>query len=79
MTKPVDIAISDQFAPFIDRQVESGRYGSPREVVEAGMRLLEQEQRKLNTLRQALTDGENSGPARKIDRQSFINDLRSGL
>ncbi|MGV1951237.1 type II toxin-antitoxin system ParD family antitoxin [Agrobacterium vitis] len=79
MAKPVDIAISDQFAPFIDRQVESGRYGSSSEVVEAGLRLLEQEQRKLNTLRQALADGENSGPARKIDRQSFINDLRSGL
>ncbi|HBF30639.1 type II toxin-antitoxin system ParD family antitoxin [Rhizobium sp.] len=77
MTKPVEIALSDQSGTFIDRQIESGRYASVQDVVEAGLRLLEQEQGKLNALRQALSDGEKSGPARVVDRHAFIRSLRN--
>ncbi len=67
MTKNTSISLSDYLERFIDQQVESGCYGSASEVVRAGLRLLEEHERKIRTLRQALIDGENSGDAGTLD------------
>lgn len=42
----------------ISRQVETGEYGNASEVVHAGLRLPEQEQLKLEALRQAIAEGD---------------------
>ncbi len=46
------------------QQITSGRFGSVSETVRAGLRLLEDHESKLATLRQALVDGEKSGKAK---------------
>ncbi len=63
MAKNTSISLGDHFEDFISEQVESGRYGSASEVIRASLRLLEEREQKIGTLRQALIDGENSGDA----------------
>ncbi|MCP4585912.1 type II toxin-antitoxin system ParD family antitoxin [Pseudoalteromonas sp. MEBiC 03485] len=66
--------MGDHFDSFIANQLQSGRYGSASEVIRAALRLLESQKTKMNTLRQLLIEGENSGVA-DYDLDSFINEL----
>ncbi len=77
MNKPVQVTIGDPFDSFIDTQVESGRFESAEAVVEAGLRLLEEEQLKIEKLREALIEGERSGEPRLFDREAFLARMRA--
>jgi len=61
MARNTSITLGDHFHDFITRQVGDGRFGSASEVVRAGLRLLEENETKLELLREALHDGEQSG------------------
>ena len=60
MAKSPSVFLGDHFESFITKQIESGRYGSASEVIRAGLRLLEKREGKIDALRQALIEGENS-------------------
>ena len=57
------ITLGERFETFAAEQVKSGRYGSISEVVRAGLRILEEREMKIETLRSALVEGESSGKA----------------
>ncbi|AIW16607.1 type II toxin-antitoxin system ParD family antitoxin [Vibrio tubiashii] len=76
MAKNTSITLGDHFDVFIANQVQSGRYGSASEVIRSALRLLETQETKMNTLRQLLVEGEESGTA-DYDLDSFINELDS--
>ena len=61
MSKNTSITLGAHFDDFIATQLNCGRYASASEIVRAGLRLLEDNVTKLETLRQLLTEGENSG------------------
>lgn len=71
MNKPLQITLGEPFNSIIDAEIESGRFASAQEVVEASLRLLEEERAKYEPLRQALLEGEESGEPRYIDREEF--------
>ncbi|MBV2146734.1 type II toxin-antitoxin system ParD family antitoxin [Sphingobium sp. AS12] len=74
-SKTTSIALGDHFRAFAERKVSEGRYGSTSEVVRAGLRLLESEEQKLEALRAALIEGEESGPAESFDFDLFLADM----
>lgn len=63
MPKNTSITLGDHFDDFISHQIDDGRYASVSEVVRAGLRLLEDNEQKIATLRTMLEAGENSGTA----------------
>ncbi len=76
MAKNTSITLGEHFDGFITGQVKSGRFGSASEVVRAGLRLLENSETKLETLRHLLNEGEQSGIA-NYDYDEFIAELDS--
>ncbi|TRX58103.1 type II toxin-antitoxin system ParD family antitoxin [Thalassomonas sp. M1454] len=61
MAKNTSVTLGEHFDKFINKQLNSGRYGSASEVVRAGLRALEDQETKIMSLRNMLIEGENSG------------------
>ena len=57
---------------YIEAQIAAGRYANSRDVVQAALRLLEAQDAQLAQLRDALIEGEGSGPARPFDDEAFL-------
>jgi antitoxin ParD1/3/4 len=76
MGKNTSISLSGHFDQFIDAQVKSGRYGSTSEVIREALRLLEERETRLETLKQALIEGEESGSAGPLDMEEIIREAR---
>ena len=71
MAKNTSISLGEHFEEFINGQIESGRYSSASEVVRAGLRLLEEHERRIGAVRQALIDGEKSGDAGELNMKEI--------
>jgi antitoxin ParD1/3/4 len=76
MAKNTSIILGDHFESFISRQVKAGRYGSASEVVRASLRLLEEHEQKVEVLRSALVEGEESGIAGPLDMSKIKQNAR---
>ena len=76
MAKNTSISLGDHFSTFVDRQLAHGRYGSASEVVRAALRLLEEHEVRLEALRAALIEGEQSGPSEPLDLDRFVEERR---
>lgn len=61
MPRNTSVTIGNHYETFIAQQLQEGRYGSASEVVRAGLRLLEEHEGRVQQLRAALIEGENSG------------------
>lgn len=77
MPRNTSVSLGDHFTGFIDEQVATGRYNSASDVVRAGLRLLEEHETKMETLREALIAGEESGQATPFDFDAFIAHKKS--
>jgi antitoxin ParD1/3/4 len=71
------ISLGDHFEGFITRQIESGRYGSVSEVIRASLRLLEEREKSIGVLRNALVEGEQSGDAGPLNMQEIKHKARA--
>jgi antitoxin ParD1/3/4 len=70
------VALGEHFTDFIGSLVKQGRYNSASDVMHTGLRLLEEHEAKVEALRQALQDGENSGYLDDFDPEAFSQKLR---
>lgn len=75
MGKNTSISLGAHFENFIASEVTSGKYNSASEVVRSALRLLESEERKLNELRNALIEGENSQMVENFNAERHLADL----
>ncbi len=74
MQKNTSITLGQHFDTFIAEQLKNGRYSSTSEVVRAALRLLEESETRLTTLRKLLKEGEDSG-FEDYSYDSFIREL----
>ena len=75
MGKNTSTPLGSHFENFIASEVTSGKYNSASEVVRSALRLLESEERKLNELRNALIEGENSQMVENFNAEKHLADL----
>ena len=75
MSKNTSISLGSHFEKFISSKIGTGRYHSVSEVIRAGLRLLEQEERKMEALNEALELGEDSGLAEGFDAKENLKEL----
>lgn len=76
MRKNTSITLGQHFDSFIADQLQNGRYSSISEVVRAGLRLLEESETRLTSLRKMLKEGEDSG-FEDYSYDAFIRELDS--
>jgi len=77
MSKNTSISLGDHFADFIDQQIASGRYTSASEVIRAGLRLLQDNEAKLNRLRELIREGDESGEPVPLDFDKLLAELHA--
>ena len=74
--KNTSVTLGEHFEKFLAHQIERGRYVSASEAIRAGLRLLEERDTKLEVLRHALSEGEQSGPS-DYSLQNVLDELES--
>lgn len=74
MARTQTITVGDHFNHLIEGLISSGRYTSVSEVIRESLRLLEEKEAgsKLERLRQALIEGEQSGTPRETDFDKLL-------
>ena len=75
--KNTSATLGPYFTDFIEAQIHAGRYGSASEVIRTGLRLLEEEEIKLEALRIALIDGEQSGEPAPFNRKELLDRMHA--
>jgi antitoxin ParD1/3/4 len=78
MSKNTSITLGEHFDGFIASQINNGRFATASEVVRAGLRMLEDNEQKIATLRLLLEEGEASGTA-EYSYESLMNELDDEL
>lgn len=76
MPKNTSFILGDHFDAFVASQVEAGRYRNATDVIRSGLRLLEERETKLQALRHALSEGEQSGVAGPLDMEKIKRQAR---
>ncbi|MCW5757486.1 MAG: type II toxin-antitoxin system ParD family antitoxin [Phycisphaeraceae bacterium] len=67
MAKNTSFILGPHFDAFVRAQIESGRYANATDVIRSGLRLLEEHEHRVQTLRAALAEGEQSGISGALD------------
>lgn len=67
MSKNTSITLGNHFDTFVQSSISRGRYKNVSEVVRAGLRLLEEEESKIITLKNAIKDGLDSPRVEDFD------------
>ena len=74
MPKNTSMTLGKHFDGFIAKQIDEGRFASASEVVRAALRMFEDNEQKVATLRRLLEEGEQSGTA-EYSYESLMNEL----
>jgi antitoxin ParD1/3/4 len=77
MAHNTSISLGDHFQELSANLIAEGRYSSVSEVVRAGLRLLEEHERKVQALNQALDEGLASGVAEAFDFDEFLGRMHA--
>ena len=77
MSKNTSVSLGDHFNGFIEQQVATGRYASASDVIRAGLRLLEENETKLQRLREALQEGLDSGEPQPFDFDGLMKEMHA--
>ena len=75
MVRNTSVTLGEHFDDFVAEKIGEGRFQSVSEVVRAGLRKLEEDETRLQALRDRLQSGENSLAIDGFDGAEFIAGL----
>jgi antitoxin ParD1/3/4 len=76
-SKNTSIALGQELADYARSKVESGKFGSVSEVVRDALRRAEEQDVRVEALRQAIQEGIDSGPPVPWDFETFRREMRA--
>lgn len=77
MPKNTSFVLGEHFDAFVASQVKAGRYANATDVIRSGLRLLEENETRLEALRHALIEGEQSGDAGPLEFAKIRRESRA--
>ena len=77
MGRNTSVSLGDYFEDFVDESVSKGRFKNASEVIRAGLRLLEEEENKIQILKNAIQEGIDSGIAHNFDFEKNLRKLKA--
>lgn len=75
MSRNTSVTLGEHFEIFVNESIESGRYQTVSEVVRAGLRKLEDDDRNLEALRSKLAAGERSTKVKDFSADKFLKKM----
>ena len=79
MSRNTSIILGEHFDNFIKEEIKSGRYNSASEIIRNGLRLLEDQKRKIEAINEAILVGEKSGEPVEFNNEEFKQRMRNKL
>jgi len=76
MARNTSVTLGQHFDEFVSEKIIQGRFQTVSEVVRAGLRKLEEDESKLQALREKLKSGESSAIIANFDGKQLLADLR---
>ena len=76
MARNTSITLGDYFEDIIQSSIKTGRYSSVSEVIRAGLRLVDEEEKRIRLLREAIEAGEQSGYVKDFDAEIHLAELQ---
>ena len=77
MSRNTSISIGEYTDDFIQYRISVGRFKNASEVVQAGLRLLEEEENRMLALKEAIQEGIESGIAYDFHPESHLKGLKA--
>lgn len=77
MGRNTSVSLGNYFEDFIENRIIEGRYKNASEVIRAGLRLLEEEENKVQILKNAIQEGIDSGIAKDFDPKKHLEALKA--
>jgi len=77
MGRNTSVSLGDYFENFVDNKISSGRYKNVSEVIRAGLRLLEEDENRIQILKSAIKDGLDSGISKDFNAIENLKKLKA--
>ncbi len=77
MGRNTSVSLGNYFEDFVENKIVEGRYKNASEVIRAGLRLLEEEENKVQILKSAIQEGIDSGIAKNFDPKKHLEILKA--
>jgi len=77
MNRNTSISLGNYFDDFIKQSIAEGRFKNASEVVRAGLRLLEEEEKKVIALKKAIKKGLSSPRVENFDFDEHLASLKN--
>ena len=77
MGAETSLKIDSSLSAFVEAEIAAGKYRSANDVVNEGLKLLQQRERKRAALEALLIEGEESGEPQPFDNEAFMAEKRA--
>ncbi|MBQ6771807.1 MAG: type II toxin-antitoxin system ParD family antitoxin [Bacteroidales bacterium] len=77
MSRTITASIGPHYEEFIRNSIQMGRYNNASEVIRAGLRRLEDDERRIALLRSAIQEGIDSGICEDFDPEEHLKQLKA--